>query len=152
MKAWKKLEEYIPTYLKNWKRQTKLHYGHSICDLKGNGFKGECKHYKKFRIHTILDEAEAKYHSGIILFTKEKGSHYTPENIIVHFRLNLFKEFLGHLQTVLTLTSKKGCQLNQETVDNRFTILLKDMSYTLETVLLSYRKMKKIIKEMEEVK
>lgn len=94
LKPWKKLEEYIAEYLEGWKRLKKKHYGDSVPDLEGDGYKGDSKHFKKFSIHTISDEMNAKYKTDIILFTKEKRIHYVPKNIRVTINLEQFAYLL----------------------------------------------------------
>lgn len=93
MKSWKKLEFYISEYL-GWKRRGKAHYGDSIWDVEGNGFRGDTKLYAKMRIHTLLEKAEGLYGNNCILITKLKRTHYEPCNVIVHLRLDKFKELL----------------------------------------------------------
>lgn len=141
MKAWKKLEEFCADYL-GWKRLTKQHYGQSQHDIEGNGFKGDCKHYAKHRIHTIKQKADMLYKDDILIFTKAKGTHYEPYNVLVTINIELFKRFLEHYKV-----DKRTNVLNLE--NNKITTNLKDLSYNLENIKLSYRKMKKIIKEME---
>ena len=93
MKAWKKLEEYIAEYL-SWKRLTKKHYGDSKPDVEGDGYTGDSKHYKKHRIHSIKKEMDMKYKDDIIIFTKEKGTHYEPHNVLVTLNLGVFNALL----------------------------------------------------------
>lgn len=89
MRSDKQLELWIAKYL-GWKRENKLHYGHSIHDLTGDGYKGDSKHYKKHRIHTIKKEADLLYKDDIIIFTKEKRTHYEPHNILASITLEEF--------------------------------------------------------------
>jgi len=148
MKSWKRLEEYIPTILKDWKRLVKKSYGDSIPDLKGDDFIGECKNYKKFKLHSILEETEAKYqkyHADIILFTKKKGTLYSPENVVVHFRLPLLKTLLECYKVKIPDKSNKDVNV----VDDKLT---KDLRYQISLVKINLQKIGKILKELEEVK
>jgi len=140
MKPWKKFQLWIADYL-NWKYITKKHYGDSVPDVKGDGFVGECKHFKAMRIHTLLDKTEALYHTGIILFTKIKGTHYAPENVIVSFRLGLFKEFLDHHNIVLNLPDK----IKKE--DKRD--LVSEIKYKFNIIEINLKGIEKIFKKIE---
>jgi len=93
MKAFKKLEFWVANYL-GWTRRGKSHYGDSIWDIEGDNFRGDTKLYAKMRIHTLLEKAESLYGNNTILFTKLKKTHYHPSNVIVHLRLDKFKELL----------------------------------------------------------
>ena len=93
MKAWKKLEEYCADYLKElgWIRKKKKHYGDSVWDLEGQRRKGECKHYKAHKIHTVKNVTDAKYKDDVIIFTKVKRTHYEPHNVLVTITLEEFR-------------------------------------------------------------
>lgn len=93
MRSDKQLELWIAEYL-GWKRETKKHYGHSIHDLSGDGYKGDSKHYKKHRIHTIKKEMDMKYKDDMIIFTKEKRTHYESHNILASITLEVFNYLL----------------------------------------------------------
>jgi len=148
VKSWKRFEIWCADYL-SWKRNTKQHYGHSICDIEGDSYKGECKNYKTMRIHTLKQEIDTKYKDDVLIFTKLKGTKFEPCNVLIHLNLEQFHVLLK-CKRIAETVDKRTNVLNIE--NNRLTNLLKDMSYTLESVLLSYRKMKKIIKKIEEVK
>jgi len=145
MKSWKRFEIWCADYL-NWKRNTKQHYGHSICDIEGNGYKGECKNYKTMRIHTLKMKTDTKYKDDVILFSKLKGTKFEPCNVLITLSLVHFDALLKNKRTAEQLPDKI------KRTDNCLVTNLKDLEYTLENIKLSYQKMKKIIKKIEEVK
>jgi len=145
--AWVRLEEYIPTILKGWIRKKKKHFGDSVWDVEGDGYKGGCKHYKRFSIHTISDEENQKYKDDVVLFTKEKRKHYVPKNIRVTINLDQFAYLLQCKQIAEKVDNK-----NINLIDNKLTTNFNNLKYNLEILKSSYSKMKKIIKEMESVK
>jgi len=96
MKPWKKFQYWVADYL-GWEYITKKHYGYSCPDVrekKKDGFVGECKHHKKFAIHTLKQKTDLLYKDDIIIFTKVKGTHYEPHNVLVAINIELFKNLL----------------------------------------------------------
>jgi hypothetical protein len=144
MKSWKRFEIFCADYL-GWKRNTKQHYGHSICDIEGDGFKGECKNYKAMRIHSLKQEIDNKYKDDVILFTKLKGTKFEPCNVLVTINLELFRNFLSHYK----LNRNKDVKFNE---NNNLTMLLRNLDFRLNICKDTLRAMEKIIKDIKEVK
>ena len=141
--AWVRLEEYIPTVLKGWKRLKKKHFGDSIPDLKGDGYTGGAKHYKRFSIHTISDEENQKYKADVVLFTKEKRKHYVPKNIRVTINLDQFA-YLLYCKKIAEKVDKKVQDVNNN--NGKLTMDLKYLRSVVKTLL---QKINKIIKKQE---
>jgi len=151
MQAWKKLEEFCADFLSDlgWIRKKKKSYGDKIWDLAGQGFKGECKHWKAHKIHTIKNETDAKYKDDVLIFTKVKRTHYLPSNVFVTISLKLLKEFLINYRTMLKLDkSNKDVNL----IDNMLRRLLDDLDYKVGIINVSASDMKKVIRKIREVK
>ena len=145
MQSWKKLEEYIASYLK-WKRLTKKHYGDSKWDLSGDGFKGDSKHYAKHRIHSIKQKADMLYKDDILIFTKVKGTHYTSDNVLVTLSLGVFNALLQYKR----IAEKVDKRTDVPTFENNN--LVTDLKFQIGFIKEGFRKINKILKEMEEVK
>lgn len=139
MQSWKRLELFIANFL-NWKRETKSHYGNSIHDLSGDGYKGEAKHYKKFRIHTIKKKTDQLYKDDVIIFTKEKNTHYEPFNICATMSLNVFKYLIECKRIAEKLPDKT-------TKNNKY--LVNDLKFQINICKSALTKLSKIIKELE---
>ncbi len=140
MKAWVLLEEYIPTILEGWERIKKKHYGDSVPDLKGDGYKGGAKHYKRFSIHTISDEENQKYKDDVVLFTKEKRKHYVPENIRVTINLKQFA-YLLHCK-------KKAEKMPKKTIKDKRD-LISEVKFKFNIIKKTFQDINKIFKKME---
>jgi len=145
MKAWKKFQYWVAEYL-GWEYIAKKHYGDSCPDVKGDGFIGECKHHKSFAIHTLKIKTDNLYKDDIILFTKVKGTHYDPRNVLVTIRLDWFKIFLEDYKKVLKVDID---DTKVKFTDDNLTNNLKTLTYKLEQVKLLTNDMKKILKELE---
>ena len=146
MQSWKKLEVFIADYL-GWKRITKKHYGDSCPDLKGDGYTSDSKHYKKHKIHSIKREADRLYKDDIIIFTKEKGTHYDPSNILVTVSLGIFDALLKCKRIAEKIDKRTNVPNleNDELINN-----LSRLKFRLNICKDTLRAMGNIIKEMEE--
>lgn len=144
--AWVRLEEYIPTILKGWIRLKKKHFGDSVWDVEGDGYKGGCKHFKRFSIHTISDEENQKYKDDVVLFTKEKRKHYVPENIRVTINLNQFDYLLQCKKIAEKLDKRTNVPNleNDELINN-----LSRLKFRLNICKDTLRAMGNIIKDMD---
>lgn len=139
LKPWKKLEEYLANYL-GWKRLKKKHYGHSIPDLKGDGYTGDSKHHKKFYIHTLSNKMNQKYKTDIILFTKEKRFHYVPKNIRVTLNLDQF--------LYLLICKRKAEKMPKKIVKDK-GYLISELKYKFNSIKKNFQDINKIFKKME---
>jgi len=144
--AWVRLEEYIPTVLKGWIRKKKKHFGDSVWDVEGDGYKGGCKHFKRFSIHTISDEENQKYKDDVVLFTKEKRKHYVPKNIRVTINLEQFA-YLLYCKRIAEKANKLQIDVNK----NQFKIKLITLRNKTTYIKLLLQDINKIIKEMEKL-
>ena len=143
MKAWKQLEIYIAQFL-GWERITKKHYGDSVPDLRGDGYTGDSKHYKKHRIHSIREKASMLYKTDVIIFTKEKRTHYVPKNILVTIDLEQF--------LYLLLCKRKADKLLGETTPRETTLpyhLVTDLIYKLKNAKAFLQNAIKIANKLE---
>lgn len=140
LKPWKKLEEYIADYLEGWKRLKKKHYGDSIPDLKGDGYFGDSKHFERFSIHTISDKMSAKYKTDIILFTKEKRTHYVPKNIRVTINLDQF--------AYLLYCKKKAEKMPKKVIKNKID-LRSELKFQINIIKKAIQVINKIFKKLE---
>lgn len=139
-KPWVRLEEYIPTILEGWKRIKKKHYGDSVPDLKGDGYTGGAKHYKRFSIHTISDEENQKYKTDVVLFTKEKRKHYVPENIRVTINLKQF-DYLLSCKKIAEKMPKKAIKDKRD--------IISDLKFQFNVIKIAFQSINKIFKKME---
>lgn len=140
LKPWKKLEEYIADYLEGWIRKKKKHFGDSIWDVEGDGYKGGCKHYKRFSIHTISDEENQKYKDDVVLFTKEKRKHYVPKNIRVTINLDQF-DYLLSCKKIAEKMPKKAIKDKRD--------LISDLKFQFNIIKIAFQGINKIFKKME---
>jgi len=139
MKAWVLFEEYIAEYLEGWIRKKKKHFGDSIWDVEGDGYKGGAKHYKRFSIHTISDEENMKYKDDVVLFTKEKRKHYVPENIRVTINLKQFA-YLLHCK-------RKAEKMPKEFIKDKKD-LVSEIKYKFNIIEINLKDIEKIFKKM----
>ena len=146
MKSWAKLEQFCADFLSDlgWIRRTKKHFGDKIWDIEGQGFKGECKHYKAHKIHTIKNDTDLKYGDDCLIFTKVKRTHYTPNNVYVTISLKLLREFLE--------LYKVKNSLRKDTKTLNYSNSLNTLKYKVGNTKVLLSDINKIIKKMEEVK
>ncbi len=140
LKPWKKLEEYIADYLEGGIRKKKKHFGDSVWDLEGDGYKGGSKHFKRFSLHTISDEENRKYKDDVILFTKEKRKHYVPENIRVTMNLKQFDYLLD--------CKKKAEKMPKKVIKGKRDFI-SDLKYQFNIIKIAFQNINKIFKKME---
>ena len=140
MKPWKKFQYWVADYL-NWKYIAKKHYGDSCADVrekKKDGFIGECKHHKKFAIHTLKQKTDILYKDDVIIFTKVKGTHYEPCNVLVTINIELFKNLLD---------CKRIAEKMPKEVKTKSSI---ELIYKFRAIRQLFRDIDKIIKKLEE--
>ncbi|MBA7632381.1 hypothetical protein ES703_39927 [subsurface metagenome] len=140
LKPWKKLEEYIADYLEGWVRKKKKHFGDSVWDLEGDGYKGGAKHFKRFSIHTISDKENRKYKDDVVLFTKEKRKHYVPENIRVTINLKQF-DYLLHCK-------KRAEKMPKKVIKNKID-LRSELKFQINIIKKAIQVINKIFKKLE---